>query len=459
MEPTFPFESFIVFAGLGIFLLVGMLFRSKIGFFQRYLIPSCLIGGFIAMILRNLGLLPMMSSDLLQTLIYHLFNVSFISVGLTPPVKNMKKGVKGIEKIRGPLGMGLMQGVVFPMQAVLGGLMTIVFVFFGFNLFSTFGFLTSLGFTEGPGQALSLGQSWEQIAGGAYIHSTTVGLAFAAIGFFFAFFIGVSLVNWAIRKGLASEAKKELPLDFLKGFKSRADEKPVGGRETTHPANVDVLSFHAGLVGLIFVLTFGLVRILTGYLPPDLAKTFWGFFFFFGLVIAFFIRWFMNKLGFGYIIDRNIQKRITGWSVDFLLVATITAIELAIVWKFLLPILSISITAGVVTLFVVVYIGKHIWDRFAIERVAGIFGTVTGTLPSGLLLVRILDPEFRTSAAVDLGLTSIFAAPFILSGMILVNAPVLWGWNLLDTLLVFAAMSLISFVLFFVFRLWGKPSF
>jgi len=167
----------------------------------------------------------------------------------------------------------------------------------------------------------------------------------------------------------------------------------------------------------------------------------------------------MEKLDLGYLIDREIQKRITGWSVDFLLVATISAIEIAIIWKYLLPMSIISIVTGIVTLFVIVYIGKRIWKEFAFERTAGIYGTCTGTVPSGLLLVRILDPDFQTPAAIDLGLTSIFAAPFILGGMLLVNAPVLWGWSVETTLLVFVVMMGIALILMKIFRLWGKPSY
>lgn len=93
------------------------------------------------------------------------------------------------------------------------------------------------------------------------------------------------------------------------------------------------------------------------------------------------------------------------------------------------------------------------------ERIAGIFGTVTGTLPSGLLLVRILDPEFKTPAAIDLGLTSIFAAPFILSGLLLVNAPVLFGWSVELTILAFGGMLGVALLLTKIFGLWGKPRF
>ena len=185
----------------------------------------------------------------------------------------------------------------------------------------------------------------------------------------------------------------------------------------------------------------------------------WGFFFFFGLVVAVLIRTLIQKIGAGHLVDRDVQKRITGWSVDFLIVATVAAIQLAIVWTYLIPISIISVVTGIGTLLVVLYIGRRMWKQYTFERIAGIFGTVTGTVPSGLLLVRILDPEFKTPTAIDLGLTSIFAAPFVLVGLLLVNAPVIWGWSLELTILAFGIMLLIALGLVRVFGLWGKPKF
>jgi len=457
MQEIFPFEPILIISSLAVFLLIGVILRAKISFFQKFLIPSCLIGGFVAMILRNLELIQL-SHSTLEIFVYHLFNISFISVGLTQVSKTRKKET-GKNKIAGPLGMGLIQGVIFPLQAIIGGLFTLLFIYLGLELFPSFGFLAPLGFIEGPGQALSIGQSWEQIAAHIYTNAATVGLTFAAIGFFFAFFVGVPLVDWGIKKGLSDQTPKVLPTDFIKGVISKSQEKKQAGFETTHPANIDSLSFHFALVGLAYMLTYGLVKMLTTIIPGDVAKMIWGFFFFFGLIVAVIIRLIINKLDLGYLVDKEIQKRITGWSVDFLIVATIAAIEVAIVWTYLLPISIIASVTGISTLFVVLYLGKRMWTRYALERTVGIFGTVTGTVPSGLLLIRILDPDFKTPVAMDLGLTSIFAAPFVLSGMLLITAPVLWGWSVQQTILAFGVMLIVSLALIKLLGFLGKPQF
>lgn len=53
MVSPFPFESMVVFGWLASMLLIGVLLRAKIPFFQKFLFPSCLIGGIAGLILIN----------------------------------------------------------------------------------------------------------------------------------------------------------------------------------------------------------------------------------------------------------------------------------------------------------------------------------------------------------------------------------------------------------------------
>jgi ESS family glutamate:Na+ symporter len=131
------------------------------------------------------------------------------------------------------------------------------------------------------------------------------------------------------------------------------------------------------------------------------------------------------------------------------------AVQLVIVWQFVVPITVICVTAGVLTTLVVIYLGNRI-PSLNLERTLAIYGTVTGTVSTGLLLLRIVDPEFRTSTAMEMGYMTIFASIPVIGTMLLVSAPVLWGWSLGLTMGVFAGMMVVCLVLLKVFRLWGK---
>lgn len=438
MALPFTFDAMLAFGWMSIVLLLGILLRAKITLFQRFLIPSCLIGGAIGLLLRSYKIIPL-SADILETMAFHFFNISFISIGLT---YNKEKAdlKRAKEVLYGSVWMANIEGLSFAIQAIVGGLCVILLNYFGYNLFSSFGFFTPLGFTEGPGQALSVGKVWENLG---YANSATLGLTFSVIGFMFAFFVGVPLANWGIKRGMAVHTPKELSQEIRKGIVTPTTSKESAGELTTHSSNVDALAFQASIMGVVYMITYVLVYQIGGLLSKEMSQMLWGFFFFIGLVIAFIVRLIISKLGGLYLIDPGIQRRITGFSVDYLLVATIMAIQVVVVWNYIVPIVIITLTAGSITTLFCYYYGKRLWN-FNLERMLAIYGTVTGTVSSGLLLLRIVDPEFKTTAALETGVMLMFAAPYIILGMLWVSAPVLWAWSLVNTLLVFAAMFVIA---------------
>jgi ESS family glutamate:Na+ symporter len=434
MNSPFPFDSMLVFAFLSGLLLVGVALRAKVGLLQKFLFPSCLVGGVLGLAFIHTGVLDIKAS-VIETFAYHFFNISFISVGLTRDTDNANP-VSGKQRLKGPTWMALMQGLTFPMQAVLGGLFVIAFGIVGLELFPTFGFLVPLGFNEGPGQALSIGKTWEAVG---FANAATIGLTFAALGYFLAFFVGVPMVNYGIRKGHATFGSAQLPKDFMVGLLPQDGPKETAGSLTIHTGNTDTLAFQAALVGVVYGVTYAVVKLLGAVLPPDVATILWGFFFFFGLGIALILKWLMKITGIGYLADPGIQRRITGWSVDYLIIATVAAIQLKIVWDYLLPISLIAVTNGVLTTLLVIRFGKKL-GAFRLERAVAIFGTVTGTVSCGLLLLRIVDPEFKTPVAFEIAVMNIFVLPIIGGCTLLVNAPLWWGWSVGLTVLVFAGI-------------------
>lgn len=452
MQIPFPFDSILLFGSLAIMLLAGVFLRAKISFLQRFLIPSCLIGGALGLIIISLGFTALSATDL-ETYAYHFFNISFISVGLTGNADQADQTIKKKKYGKGSLWMALAQTVVFNLQAIVGGICVIVLGAFGFKLFPTFGFFAPLGFEEGPGQALSIGKVWEGLG---FEHAATIGLTFAAIGYLFAFFIGVPLANRGIRRGLAVNAPHNLPVDFLTGVFSKTQSKNSAGEQTLHSANIDTLAFQSAMVGLVYVLTYGFIRTVGTFFQPDVASIFWGFFFIFGLLIALATRWLLGRFNVDYLIDPGVQRRITGWSIDFLIVATIMAIKLTIVWAYILPISVISLCCGAVTTVAMVFLGKRLWS-YNLERTVAIFGTVTGTVSCGLLLLRIVDPEFKTPVVIEIALMNAISIVPIGGLLLLVNAPVWWNWSLLITLLAFTAVLVTVAVLMKIFKLVEDP--
>lgn len=452
MSPPYAFDTMLVLAFLSVMLLCGVILRARVAFLQAFLFPSCLIGGVLGLISLHAGLVSI-DNAAVETLAYHFFNISFISVGLTREGRDKATGPDG-RKLRGAGWMALMQGMTFPLQAVLSSALVLLLGAAGIALFPTFGFLAPLGFNEGPGQALSIGKVWESMG---FAHGATIGLTFAAAGYFCSFFVGVPLVNRGIRRGRAAFGFRHLPPEVVTGVLPREAAAVSAGRLTLHSGNTDTLAFQMALVGMVYGLTYGLVRLLGTLMPEDAAAMLWGFFFFFGLGVALLVRKGMQALGVDHLADSGIQRRITGWSVDYLIVATVAAIELQIVWQYGVPIGLIAVANGILTTCLVVWFGRRL-TTFSLERTAAIYGTVTGTVSCGLLLLRICDPDFRSPVAMELALMNVLVLPVVGGCTVLVNAPLWWGWSIGLTMAVFTGIFCLSFGAIVWLGHWGADT-
>ncbi|MBD3412870.1 MAG: hypothetical protein GF421_00365 [Candidatus Aminicenantes bacterium] len=445
----FPFETLIVFGFLSVMLLAGVILRAYTPLLQRMLFPASLIGGLLGLILINIGLISL-DIEIIKTFAYHFFNISFISMGLTPPEIKGPKQNKEKKIFKGSLWMALVQAVSFPLQAVIGALITLAFIIGGNTLHKTFGFLLPLAFNEGPGQALSFGRVWEQAG---FMDGSTIGLTFATLGFFFAFFVGVPLAYRGLKK--EKFETKPMPPFFLRGILTKGQPSKSAGSLTTHSASLDSMAFHTAQIGLVYLFTYFILSLITRLLPLSMGSMLWGFFFLFGLVFAILFRLLFQASPLGHLLDPPFQRRITGFSIDYLIVATGCGIELLIVGRYVAPILLIALTGGILTTIAVVVLGSRLSD-YKLERTVSIYGVVTGTVSSGLMLLRIVDPELKTPVAREIGFMNLFAVPIVGGLTCLLNAPLWWGWSVVFTCAVFILILAAALIILLNQRIWKR---
>ena len=454
MSNPFIFEPILAFAAIGIFLVLGVILRARIGLFQSFLLPSCLIGGVIGCVLLNLELFDL-SHTLFENIAYHCLNIAFISVGLTRSNSGPESTGQGKSVLRGALWMSLMKGITWPMQAIIGLLFVVLFSAVRQDVFKTFGLFLPLGFNEGPGPALVLGKVYETFG---FQHAPTVGLTFSLIGYIFCFLVGMPLIRLGLKKGKAKYGQKSLPPAFLKGIIPPDEEKNdrEAPRRTLYPENIENLAFQFAMIGVAYILTYLLISGFALLLPPALQKTIWGFFFGIGLIVGIAITQLLKKIGVARLVDTGTQHQITGFALDYMITGTIMAIKLAVVWLFIVPILAISISGGIMTILVILYFGKR-QDNMALERTVVVYGTYTGQLSTGLLLLRLVDPEFRSSLLLELGIFGMMVAPITIACMVLATGQVSWGWGIFQTIGIYAAVMIVSLVAMKILKFWGKP--
>ncbi|MBT4263385.1 MAG: hypothetical protein HN745_13670 [Deltaproteobacteria bacterium] len=449
-------QSFMPFFGtfswLSIMLIVGVILRAKIGFFQKYLFPASIIGGILGFILISIGWINIPHAEFTKFAIY-LFTINFISIGLTGADEASVKPGSTIRKTmaRGMIWMACLWAAVFALQALTSlGWLSLT------NMFTTpvykgFAWLVPSGFAQGPGQAVALASVWQ---GPFKIpNAVSFGLTFAAVGFLVSSFIGVPLANWGIKKGLTQNAPKDLPQDFVTGLSDKG-KGPSAGQLTTHPGNVDGMAFQLAVLMVAFFITYFVCLGLQAILPGPIKAIAFGLMFLWGMIVASIIRMILGKLGLTVYLDNNVQRRITGVAVDFMVVATLMAVKVAIVWAFIVPILILSVSAAILTTLFLMFFGNRL-DHLGFERFIALFGTCTGTAASGLLLLRIVDPEFKTPVAQEVGLMNVFLlllvpTSFLTFPMPQVGLPINIG--------VAAGMFIVALIILKVSKLWGKPN-
>ncbi len=441
----------IAFAWMSGFMLLGTFLRARIKFFQKFLFPACLIGGVLGFVVMSLGWIKV-GYNIFALIAFHLFSIGFVSVGLTGG-GNMKGLGKTV--LKGSVWMGLVWTVSLCVQSIAGA-----GVVMGINqvldpIYAGLGFLVGHGYTQGPGQTLAIASVWQNTF--KIPDAISIGLSFAAAGFFVAAFVGVPLANWGVRKGYATNAPKDLPNEFLTGILDR-NTSHSAGKLTTHPANVDTMAIHMAILGLTYGLAYIVCYLLKTYLfkGPMQAMAF-GFIFFWGLLVAMVVRFVMGKLKIAYLIDDNVQRRVTGTTVDFLIVATMMAVKLTVVLTYIVQLTLVCVVVAILTLIIIMYFGRRIAD-FSFERMVALFGYCTGTAASGLLLLRIVDPEFKTPVAMEVGLMNLIAT-FTATHLIFLvgGVPAPTTLSVAALIGVEAATALGCLILLKVFRLWGKP--
>ena len=396
-------SALIAFSWIGIMLLVGMILRAKIPFLANILMPASVIGGVIGFILMNIPAFVTatgVDAGMCNTIVGFFFTLSFISIGLTatPKEEGRSSGETGKQMLKGSLGMGLLWGALYCFTPIVGFL-CIALLGAPFGMDAGYGALIQFAFCQGPGQAATFGSMLE--GAGALPGASQVAITYGVIGFLFAFLVGVPLAKIRLKKGLAAHPEK-LSNSVMKGIYPPAEQTENCGKITTYNGNIDVLAFHMALVGLTFVLTIYVQKLIM-MIPVSMVQTIGGMTFFVGLFVAYIVKWALVKLNVKQYHDDILQARITGCTTDFLIVGAFMAVQMSVIGKWLIPIIAMCVIVGIFTLAFALFFGARLGGNCDFERTLGLWGCLTGTCPSGVALIRIVDPNLRTTAATEMG--------------------------------------------------------
>ena len=425
MAQTFP--GILSFAFLAALLVFGTLIRANVRFFQTNLVPASLIGGTLGFGLIALDWAMGFKAADFTAFAFHFFTLSFMSLVLT----SRAQPIAGQQPVAlGGLWLSLIWVICLVLQALVGLAAISAYNTIASEPLSGFlGLIATHGFTQGPGQALALGDLWTT----AYNiqHAVDFGLIYASLGFVAAFAVGVPMARWILKKNLHSGRGGSLDQDFERGLYS-GDAAPAPGKLITHSANVDSFAFHIGLLGCAYLITDQYLKLVHPFVAGTHFENIFSYnlFFFHGLMICVGLRALLDRFNLGQFVDDETQKRITGSSVDLMVTASLLSINFALLTQFWQPILLVASLVTLVTAALCFTAGLRL-KTLGAERGLTIFGCCCGSTGSGILLLRILDPNLASSVAKELAFFNIailFLSFHILAIMapILPSIPVIW---------------------------------
>jgi glutamate:Na+ symporter, ESS family len=414
-------------------LLAGEALRRYSGLLRRIFLPGSIIAGTIGLLLgpQVLGhlagrqeLVPIPASGLFSAEVIDawamlpgvLINVVFAALFIGKPVP----GLREIWLRAGPqvvFGQTLAWG-----QYVVGLLLAILVLAPVFGMNPIAGALIEIGFEGGHGTAAGMAEAFDAAG---FQEGGDLALGLATIGLVSGVLIGTVLVNWAARRGHISIRDSDGP-----DSPGRAQEDPAvelneqdlaeaSKQKRWLGAATDAMSIQLGLIGL---------AIAVGWLLLEALRLFeeltWGGELFtyvplfpLAMIGGLVIQLLAERLGLTHLVVRSYIARAGGIALDLTIVAALASLSLQAIGEHMLPFLLLALTGTAWCVFCVLVIAPRVIPYNWFERGIGDFGQSMGMTVSGLLLMRMADPEDRSGAMGSFGYKQLLFEPVVGGGL------------------------------------------
>ncbi len=442
-------QLFISFCMLGLFLLIGKFIRVRLRLMQNLFIPASIIAGFLGLALGRYGfdVLPQWVVDnwspLPGILISVVFACLFLGVALPTPRSLWNKGGS-------QLCFGLINGFG---QYAVALLLTMTVLVPVFKVPDIFAAILEIGFSGGHGTAAGMQGVFESLgfpAGSALGQmSATVGLLVAVIG-------GVTAINIAIRKGqcVLIEKKQGLPEYKKIGLIKKFSDRHSLGTATVAGESIEPLAFHFTFVACSVLIGWLMLNLIQSLHP--ILKSFP--LFPLAMIGGLLIQMVSVRTGINHYFDRSTFERILGFSLDILVVAAIASLRLDLFLQYMLPFTLLMLAGTVWLLFCLFFLAPRMFHQNWFERGITEYGMQSGVTAIGLLLLRLVDPHYRTDTAAAFGFKQMVYEPFLGGGLITALSPFL----IIRLGPVLSLLICIGFMLFFWllarFNGWWRPN-
>ncbi|GAA4916210.1 sodium/glutamate symporter [Streptomonospora salina] len=446
---------------IGVVLLAAKLVRVRWKLAQRLFLPSSIIGGGIALLLgpdvfgrvasalgtdrfAEGGLWGGGVLEVWSALPGLLISVVFAGLFLGRRIPNVREA----GRLAGPqitLGFAFSSG-----QYVVGLLLALLVLGPVFGLPPLTGALIEIGFEGGHGTAAGLSGTFAQAG---FPEGEDLALGMATIGLLTGIVAGVILINWGVRTGRTAElsASAEPSVTERMGVVER-ENRTAAATLTVHPSSVEPLALHFGLLAIAVLigqlLLWGL-QALEAALWADTVELFaYVPLFPLAMIGGIAMQVVLDRTDRLQVVDRQMVERIQGFSLDVLVVSALGTLSLQVLAANFVPFVLLALVGVVYCIAVFVFLAPRMLPDYWFERGIGDLGQSLGVTATGLILMRVADPELRTPAYPAFGYKQLILEPFFGGGLVTAAAiPLILQFGAVPLLVVMAVLLAASLLL------------
>ena len=445
---------FNIFAILLVSLLVANALKKAIPVLEASLIPTSVLAGILLLVFSMIydQFVPVKLFDTklfgengyayLEMITYHTLALGFIAGSLkTTGGKLSKKRAVEI------FNTGVTTVSTYLVQAVVGMGITMIVALVLPGFFQAAGLLLPFGFGQGTGQAMNYGNIYETQFG--FVGGKSFGLTVAALGFLSASIGGVIYLNILKKRGYL-KTKKSREGAITENEIQSLDEIPM-------QESIDKFTIQVALIALSYLLAYVLMWLL-GNLLPGMKAVIYGFNFLLGVLSATLVKAVMNVLKKKGIAKREytnnfLLTRASNFFYDIMVVAGIAAIRLDLIDNYWGVLIILGVVGLVITYAYNRIVVNVLFKEYREEQFLAMYGMLTGTASTGVILLREVDGDFKTPVADNLVYQNfpaiVFGFPIMLLATLAPVKPVL-------TMILLTLFLIVLNVILFRAQLFGK---
>lgn len=239
--------------------------------------------------------------------------------------------------------------------------------------------------------------------------------------------IGVVWVNIAAKKGWVVKDKMDSAassvLSIRAGGVYPTDNRPIAGVQTVSPDSIDALAWHLAVIGIAMLIGYVIKVVFIAIEGTSVALQDVGFLSGFPLFPLCMCGGIMIQLGLERfnrdhkLVDARLMERLSGTSLDFLITAAVASVNMSAIGANIVPFFILILSGVFWHFFAIGLLARHFLPNHWFERSIAEFGMTMGIIASGLVLLRMVDPESKSPVAADFAYKQLLHSPFMGGGI------------------------------------------